>query len=114
MLPARFRLSGSDTVGRVFRQGVFDTSGPFGFKWITGKSGETSRIGILAGKKLFPTATARNHAKRMAREATRPFLAQLKPGYDILILYRYRPERFILEENIKHIGAFFHRRNLLK
>lgn len=114
MLPVQFRLSEPEAVGRVFRQGVFDASGPFGFKWLTHEPNTRSRIGVLAGKKLFPTAVSRNHAKRSVREAIRPFLAELRPGYDIVILYRYRPERFILKENIRHMGAFLERRNFLK
>jgi ribonuclease P protein component len=113
MLPARFRLSHKKDFARVFQQGQYDAYREFAVKWQRGPS-ETSRIGFAAGKKIFPTAVLRNRAKRLAREAVRPYLERLRPGYDLIVFYRYRPERFVLKEGTRNIGLLLEKNNLLK
>jgi ribonuclease P protein component len=113
MLPVRFRLSGRDSFESVFREGYYGTHRSFGLKWRKNGLG-TTRIGFSAGKKLFPTAAGRNRAKRFAREAVRAHLPRLLSGYDIVILYRYPPDRFVFKEGAGQIGILLERHNLLK
>ncbi|MGH2581638.1 MAG: ribonuclease P protein component [Anaerolineales bacterium] len=43
------------------------------------------RVGVMAGKTVG-TAVKRNRAKRVMRAAMQPFLTQIKPGYDIVLI----------------------------
>jgi ribonuclease P protein component len=45
------------------------------------------RIGVAAGRSLG-NAVQRNRAKRVLREAIRPIVDEIAPGYDILLLGR--------------------------
>jgi ribonuclease P protein component len=49
--------------------------------------GEQTRIGVMAGRSVG-SAVQRNRAKRMLREAIRPGLNNLKPGWEIIIIAR--------------------------
>jgi ribonuclease P protein component len=48
---------------------------------------EISRIGVAAGRSLA-NAVRRNRAKRRLREALRPHLPQIQPGWDAVLLGR--------------------------
>jgi ribonuclease P protein component len=45
------------------------------------------RVGVTAGKALG-IAVERNRAKRLLREATRPILPSLRPGWDVILIAR--------------------------
>jgi ribonuclease P protein component len=48
---------------------------------------EALRIGVVAGR-VVGKAVQRNRAKRLLREAIRPYLMLLPPGWDILLIAR--------------------------
>lgn len=48
---------------------------------------ETIRIGVVAGKPIGK-AVQRNRAKRLIRSALQPFLHEISPGWDILMIAR--------------------------
>lgn len=48
---------------------------------------ERCRFGFVAGKKIGK-ATARNRVKRWLRESVRPHVAQLAPGWDVILIAR--------------------------
>ena len=48
---------------------------------------EALRIGVVAGR-VVGKAVQRNRAKRLLREAIRPYLTLLPPGWDILLIAR--------------------------
>lgn len=55
---------------------------------VTSENGlQQPRIGVAASRAVG-NAIARNRAKRILREAVRPMLSEIKPGYDILLLAR--------------------------
>jgi ribonuclease P protein component len=113
MLPAPFRLSQKSDIAKVFQKGHYAAFHEFAIKWLENGL-ETTRIGFLTGKKLFPTAVERNQAKRLARDAVRPHLPQLASGYDIVVMYRHRPNRPQIEESAKSMHFLFQKNNLLK
>ncbi len=49
--------------------------------------GTDTRFGVSAGRSVG-NAVQRNRAKRCLREALRPLLSSIKPGWDVLLLSR--------------------------
>lgn len=49
---------------------------------------EFSRAGVLVGRSIG-NAVRRNRAKRRLREAIRPLLSHIRPGYDLLFIARW-------------------------
>ena len=45
------------------------------------------QVGVTAGRSLG-SAVHRNRAKRLLREATRPLIPALSPGYDLMLIAR--------------------------
>ena len=64
---------------------------------------DSCRFGFVAGKKVGK-ATARNRAKRLLREAVRPRLPLLVPGWDLILIARKGSEQaeFIEIDNAVH------------
>lgn len=91
MLARPLRLQHSADITRVFKQGQRIPCGPL-FLMVTPNELGYSRFGCLASKKVFPLATDRTTAKRIAREAIRFVFSHVRPGYDILVSYRIRPQ----------------------
>lgn len=48
---------------------------------------EDTRFAVAAGRSIG-NAVERNRAKRLLREAIRPLLPQVKPGWDVVLLAR--------------------------
>jgi len=92
-----YRLKQSSEFMRVRRFGKFYAH-PLLVLIALNVPGEKSNVGVVAGRSIGK-AVARNRAKRMLREAVRPFLSQLIPGYHIILLSR-RP---ILDANLDEI-----------
>ncbi len=49
--------------------------------------GETTRFGVTANQGVGK-AVQRNRAKRLLREALRPFLPRIKPGWKVILISR--------------------------
>ncbi len=81
-----FRLTQSTEFKRVRRCGK-SYAHPLVVLVVLSVDGETSRIGVTAGR-LIGKAVQRNRAKRLVREAIRPLLPQLKPGWNIIAIAR--------------------------
>lgn len=113
MLPAPFRLSDKKEFARAFREGQYAALDELAIKWLPAHL-SPSKVGFVAGKKLFAKATDRNRAKRLMREALRPYLFQLRPGFAIIVLYRYRPDRLSFRKNSDILGTLLQKNNLLQ
>lgn len=50
---------------------------------------DRSRFGVAAGRSLGK-AVQRNRAKRRIREALRPLIPRVEPGWDLIIIARHR------------------------
>lgn len=92
-----FRLTQSTEFKRVRRSGR-SYAHPLFVLVVLPAEGEITRVGILAGRTVGK-AVQRNRAKRLLREAIRPFLSKIKPGWKLLLIAR-NP---ILEANFTEI-----------
>lgn len=83
----KFRLSRSEDFKRVRRIGK---SYAHPLVVLVKQANETStniRVGVVAGK-AAGNAIQRNRAKRLLREALRPYLASLGSGWDLVLIAR--------------------------
>lgn len=63
------------------------------------------RVGITTSKKIG-NAVRRNRARRVIREACRPLLSQVRPGYDLVFVARGRTpfvKSTVVKENIEQL-----------
>lgn len=84
----KFRLTRSEDFKRVRRNGK---SYAHPLVVLVAQPSETSshhvRVGVAAGK-AAGTSVHRNRAKRLLREALRPYLASLAIGWDLILIAR--------------------------
>lgn len=73
---------------------------------------ETSRFGIAAGRSVG-NAVQRNRAKRLLREALRPLIAAVPPGWDIILIARAPITQTGCQETQEAILALLKRARLL-
>lgn len=84
---------------------------PFVVLIILPSNGELTRFGIAAGRSVGK-AVKRNRAKRLMREALRPLIPRIAPGWDVLIIARQKMSDASLEQIQKALKELFHRANL--
>ncbi len=101
-----YRLKSTIDFKRVRRQGQ-SFAHPLVVMLTLPNGEERTRIGVSAGRSVG-NAVRRNRAKRRLREAMRPHLETLPPGWDIVLLAR-KP---LLEAEFNEIQAAL--RKLLK
>ena len=87
-MQSKFRLTRSEDFKRVRRIGK---SYAHPLVVLVAQASESSahhvRVGVAAGK-TTGTAVHRNRAKRLLREAIRPYLATLASGWDLILIAR--------------------------
>ena len=113
MLARPLRLQHSADIARVFKQGQRIPCGPL-FLVVAPNELGYSRFGCLASKKVFPLATDRTTAKRIAREAIRFVSSHVRPGYDILVSYRIRPQTRSVSRCTQALEECLEQKHLLK
>lgn len=84
MLSTSNRLTASKDIMKVLCTGQRTSVGPFVVYALRNRSGAT-RMTVVISKKVDKRAVVRNRCRRRVREAFRPLLPQLEPGFDILI-----------------------------
>jgi ribonuclease P protein component len=92
-----FRLTQSADIMRVRRSGK-SYAHPLVVLVVLPAVGEQTRFGVIAGRSVG-NAVQRNRAKRLVREAVRPLLTKIHPGWKVIIISR-KP---ILKENFTDI-----------
>lgn len=85
-LKRKFRLKKSSEITRVRRIGKSYAHPLIVLITLPSKLSQ-SRVAVSAGRSVG-NAVQRNRAKRLLREALRPLMPQLIPGWDILVLSR--------------------------
>jgi ribonuclease P protein component len=73
---------------------------------------DQTRIAVSAGRSVG-NAVQRNRSKRLIREAVRPLIPQIKPGWDVLLLARQRLAGATLWEIQPALREVFRRAHLL-
>lgn len=113
MLPILSRLSHPKSFAIVFKEGYYASSQELSLKWRTTHLPH-SQVGFVVSKKNFAKAVDRNYAKRLLREAMKPELFALRAGFDIIVLYRYKPEHLKLDNLKKNLHLLLEKNNLLQ
>ena len=70
-------------------------------------------IGVSASRSVG-TAVERNRAKRLLREAIRPLLPQIDPGWDIILLSRKSITKVPFQSIQAAVASLLQRAHLLK
>ena len=86
MLPTQSRLKRRSEFGRVYSKGRSYATDLIVVYVLPGREGST-KIGFSVGKKLGG-AVGRNRVRRVCQEATRPFVANMKAGYSVVVVAR--------------------------
>ena len=95
----RFRLTRSTDIKRVRSMGK-SYAHPLIVLIVLPAEGERTRFGVTAGRSVG-NAVQRNRAKRLIREALRPLLPRVQPGWKIILISR-NP---ILNANLTEINS---------
>ena len=82
----KFRLTRSTDFKRVRRTGK-SYAHPFVVLVVQASEAPRVRVGVTAGRSVGG-AVQRNKAKRILREAMRPLLPNLLPGWDLILIAR--------------------------
>jgi len=85
MLPVKYRLKNKETFNTVFQKGKTVSDEVLIMKFRSGPEGEV-RIGFSAGLKFSKKSSQRNKVRRWMREAARPLLGKIKPGFQMVFL----------------------------
>jgi len=84
VLARPFRLQKSADIQHCMRRGTRSRARYLQISAVkTGKP--TTRFAFIVSNKISKRATARNRVKRLLREAVRPMLPTIAPGYDIIV-----------------------------
>ncbi len=107
----RFRLTRSEDFKRVRR---FGKSYAHPLVVLAAQAADHSqvRIGLAAGRAVG-TAVGRNRAKRLLREAMRPLLPSLTPGWDLILIARPGLASATLAETRQALDMLLRRARLL-
>jgi ribonuclease P protein component len=97
-----FRLTQSTDFERVRRSGK-SYAHPLIVLVVMPAEGERTRFGVIAGRSVG-NAVQRNRAKRLVREALRPLLPKVSPGWKAILISR-NP---ILKANLAEINRCLH------
>jgi ribonuclease P protein component len=108
----RFRLTRSIDFKRVRRFGKSYAHPLIVLVIMPGTIGDL-HIGVSAGRSVG-TAVERNRAKRLLREAIRPLMPQIIPGWDIILLSRKAVTKAAFPSVQAAVHSLLQRAHLLK
>ena len=106
-----FRLTNSTDFKRVRRSGK-SYAHPLVVLVVLPVSEEKTHFGVVAGRSVG-NAVQRNRAKRMAREALRTLIPQIKPGWNVILISRNPILKVGLSEIQEALSQLFNKANLI-
>ncbi len=112
MLPKPNRLHLDKDIKTLFAKGrgVFDVRCGLKFR----KNGlDLSRFAVVAGTKVSKNAVVRNRVRRQIREVIRLRLAEIRPGFDVMVLVRKEAVGSPYEELEKRLVATLKKAGIL-
>ncbi len=102
-----FRLTRARRLDPAGYRGTFDGGRSYAGRclvlWSRPGDDEARRVGVVASRRSFPTAVARNRARRLLRETFRLNRAGLQAGVDLVLVARPR----MREATFAELGADF-------
>jgi ribonuclease P protein component len=107
----KFRLTRSDDFKRVRRTGK-SYAHPLVVLITQACEGPRLRVGVAAGQTVG-NAVRRNRAKRLLREAMRPLLPVLVPGWDVVLIARPGMLGASLEDTRRALAELLRRASLI-
>ena len=111
-MQSKFRLTRSTDFKRVRRFGKSYAHPLVVLVAMPNTAGEL-HVGVSAGRSVG-TAVQRNRAKRLLREATRPLLPQIHPGWEIILLSRKTTPEASSQDVQAALVSLMRRAHLLK
>lgn len=87
MLPLKNRLKKREDFAKVFSKGAYAGYDGLSIKYAS-NSLTDSRIGFPVGKNYSKKAVVRNRTRRVLRKAASEYLADIKPGFDIIVMIK--------------------------
>ena len=107
----KYRLTRSTDFTRVRRTGK-SYAHPFVVLVVKTSEAQKTRVGVTAGRSVGG-AVQRNRAKRLLREAIRPLLPDLLPGWDMVLIARSALLTNSLQDIRQVIEGLLHRAQVL-
>ena len=107
----KFRLTRSTDFKRVRRTGK-SYAHPFVVLVVQTNEIPRVRVGVTAGRSVGG-AVQRNRAKRLLREAMRPLLPDLLPGWDLILIARPALPAKSLQEIRQVLTSLLHRAQII-
>lgn len=107
----KFRLTRSTDFKRVRRTGK-SYAHPFVVLVVQASEAPRVRVGVTAGRAVGG-AVQRNRAKRLLREAMRPLLPQIIPGWDLILIARPALSASSLLEIRQALTSLLHRAQII-
>lgn len=107
----KFRLTRSTDFKRVRRTGK-SYAHPFVVLVVKANEAPSARVGVSAGRSVGG-AVQRNKAKRLLREAIRPLLPDLLPGWDLVLIARSALPTTSLQEIRQALIGLLHRAQII-
>jgi len=107
----KFRLTRSTDFKRVRRTGK-SYAHPFVVLVVQASEVPKVRVGVTAGRSVGG-AVQRNRAKRLLREAMRPLLPELHPGWDLILIARPALSTKSLQEIRKVLTSLLRRAQIV-
>lgn len=112
MLPIKNRLKKREDFAKVFSKGAFVEYDGLSVKYLK-NSLETTRIGFPVGKNYSKKAVVRNRTRRVLRVAAKECLADIKAGFDIIVLIRPTLQNIELKHTSQSLKKVLQKANLL-
>ncbi|HET9913085.1 MAG TPA: ribonuclease P protein component [Anaerolineales bacterium] len=107
----KFRLTRSEDFKRVRRSGK-SYAHPLVVLIVQTHDQPRLKVGVTAGRTVG-SAVYRNRAKRLLREAMRPLIPTVRPGFDLILIARPGLTSATLEETRQALLALLQRAQIL-